>query len=81
MHNRWGLNRFGQLGIGPKLRDGGSAAVLRPASVVLFPGHTKNIDAVANSSAAIRLEDGMLFSWGSNKAGRLGHRVVATEKR
>ena len=80
MHNRWGLNRFGQLGIGPKLRDGGSAAVLRPVSVVLFPGHTKNIDAVANSSAAIRLEDGMLFSWGSNKAGRLGHRVVATEK-
>lgn len=46
---------------------------LEPHRVVLFPGAVKLVDAAANSSAALRADDGMLFTWGCGEAGRLGH--------
>ena len=46
---------------------------LKPLRVALFPGRVKLVETAANPSAALRAEDGMLFSWGSGEAGRLGH--------
>lgn len=45
---------------------------LEPRRIALFPGSVGSVDAAANSSAALRAEDGRLFTWGSNEAGRLG---------
>lgn len=81
----WGFNRFGQLGLSLCVSDqnsklGISTCIkspnysLKPRRVVYFPGSVAFADATANSSAALRAEDGMLFTWGSGEARRLGHR-------
>lgn len=92
---RWGFNRFGQLGLGEgsgsergwgSERDRGllctkaSNMLLNPHRVALFPGRASLVSAAANSSAALREEDGMLFTWGSGESGRLGHTCVSDEE-
>ena len=75
--HRWGFNRFSQLGVGEGMCHNRCNMAPRPIRVMLFPGCTKIIAAAGNSSAAVRSEDGMLFTWGSNEAGRLGHKVAS----
>lgn len=62
----WGLNDFGQLGTGDKVDR---------ASPVLLPEETiKNVVGVAaglEHTVAV-LEDGTVWTWGSNRDGRLG---------
>ena len=75
---RWGFNRFGQLGLGLCVSGQNSKSVIStytisPRRVVHFPGSVAFANAAANSSAAVRAEDGMLFTWGSGEARRLGH--------
>ena len=75
---RWGFNRFGQLGLGLCVSGQYSKSVIStytisPRRVVHFPGSVAFANAAANSSAAVRAEDGMLFTWGSGEARRLGH--------
>lgn len=92
-NRRWGFNRFGQLGLGLKCsvqnfdfqdergsNKCNSDMLLKPVPVSLFPGRVKLIETAANSSAALRDEDGMLFCWGSGESARLGHGPVQAEE-
>ena len=92
-NRRWGFNRLGQLGLGLKCsvqnfdfqderrsNKCNSDMLLKPVPVSLFPGRVKLIETAANSSAALRDEDGMLFCWGSGESARLGHGPVQAEE-
>jgi alpha-tubulin suppressor-like RCC1 family protein len=70
----WGLNSFGQLGLGDAVARGGVAGTMGDAlpAVSLGPGRTaKAIGAGSLHTCAI-LDDGTVKCWGGNALGQLG---------
>jgi hypothetical protein len=70
----WGLNTYGQLGLGDKLNRGGAPGEMGAAlpAVNLGPGRTALQLTVGGHHACARLDDGTVKCWGRNDYGQLG---------